>query len=147
MDSLLRNLVPGGVLLGLAILVVRFDLATLPASLLVMLLKNLGRMRALPLAALLPSLGGLSLRSLVAAPFDLSMLFLTFLKIGSVLFGSGYVLLAFLQADLVDKHRWLTQDQLLDAIAVTSGVLGSEGIAAQVAPHCTNAPLLFNARD
>jgi chromate transporter len=45
-------------------------------------------------------------------------LFLVFLKIGSVLFGSGYVLLAFLQADLVERHGWLTQQKLLDAIAV-----------------------------
>jgi chromate transporter len=44
--------------------------------------------------------------------------FLAFLKIGSVLFGSGYVLLAFLQADLVERYGWLTQKQLLDAVAV-----------------------------
>src|SRR6266851_5640766 len=53
-----------------------------------------------------------------AAPFSLSVLFLIFLKIGSVLFGSGYVLLAFLQSDLVDRTHWLTQAQLLDAVAV-----------------------------
>lgn len=45
-------------------------------------------------------------------------LFLVFLKIGSVLFGSGYVLLAFLQADLVEHFGWLTQQQLFDAITV-----------------------------
>lgn len=44
--------------------------------------------------------------------------FLIFAKIGSVLFGSGYVLLAFLRADLVERHHWLTQQQLLDAVAV-----------------------------
>ncbi len=48
----------------------------------------------------------------------LSSLFLFFLKLGSVLFGSGYVLLAFLKADLVDRWHWLTQAQLLDAVAV-----------------------------
>jgi chromate transporter len=53
-----------------------------------------------------------------AAPFALGALFLIFLKIGAVLFGSGYVLLAFLQADLVDRTHWLTQAQLLDAVAV-----------------------------
>ncbi len=52
------------------------------------------------------------------APFSLGALFLIFLKIGSVLFGSGYVLLAFLQSDLVDRTHWLTQAQLLDAVAV-----------------------------
>lgn len=39
-------------------------------------------------------------------------------KVGSVLFGSGYVLIAFLQIDLVDKPHWVTQQQLVDAIAV-----------------------------
>ena len=51
-------------------------------------------------------------------PFTLGGLGLFFLKVGSVLFGSGYVLLAFLQADLVDRWHWLTQTQLLDAVAV-----------------------------
>jgi chromate transporter len=45
-------------------------------------------------------------------------LFLFFLKVGSVLYGSGYVLLAFLRADLVDRWGWLTEVELLDAIAI-----------------------------
>jgi chromate transporter len=45
-------------------------------------------------------------------------LFLLFVKIGSVLFGSGYVLIAFLRADLVERLQWLTEQQLLDAISV-----------------------------
>jgi chromate transporter len=53
-----------------------------------------------------------------AASFGLWPLFLFFLKVGSVLFGSGYVLLAFLRADLVERWHWLTEEQLLDAIAV-----------------------------
>jgi chromate transporter len=56
--------------------------------------------------------------SAVAAPFSLIKLFLVFLKIGAVLFGSGYVLLAFLRADLVKGLGWLTERQLLDAVAV-----------------------------
>jgi chromate transporter len=48
----------------------------------------------------------------------LPSLFFLFLKIGSVLFGSGYVLLAFLRADLVQRLHWLTESQLIDAIAV-----------------------------
>jgi chromate transporter len=40
-------------------------------------------------------------------------------KVGSVLFGSGYVLLAFLRADLVERWQWMTEAELLDAIAVT----------------------------
>jgi chromate transporter len=50
--------------------------------------------------------------------FGLMALFLFFCKIGSILFGSGYVLLAFLQADLVQHWQWLTATQLLDATAV-----------------------------
>jgi chromate transporter len=53
-----------------------------------------------------------------AAPFGLWPLFLFFLKVGSVLFGSGYVLLAFLRADLVERWHWMTESRLLDAIAV-----------------------------
>jgi chromate transporter len=52
------------------------------------------------------------------APVGLWPLFLFFLKVGSVLYGSGYVLLAFLRADLVERWGWLTEPQLLDAIAV-----------------------------
>lgn len=45
-------------------------------------------------------------------------LFLEFAKLGAVVFGSGYVLLAFLRADLVQHLHWLTERQLLDAVAV-----------------------------
>jgi len=45
-------------------------------------------------------------------------LLLTFLKVGSILFGSGYVLVAYLQGELVDNLGWLTQNELLDAIAI-----------------------------
>ena len=51
-------------------------------------------------------------------PYSPAILFLTFLKIGSVLYGSGYVLLAFLRADFVEHLGWLTDAQLIDAIAV-----------------------------
>ncbi len=54
----------------------------------------------------------------VVVPFSLNLLFFFFLKVGAVLFGSGYVLLAFLRADLVERWHWLTESQLLDAIAV-----------------------------
>lgn len=53
-----------------------------------------------------------------AASFGLWTLFGVFVKIGAVLFGSGYVLLAFLHADLVERLHWLTERQLLDAVAV-----------------------------
>jgi chromate transporter len=54
----------------------------------------------------------------LVTPFGFTSLFLFFVKVGAVLFGSGYVLLAFLRADLVDRWRWLTEAQLLDAVAV-----------------------------
>jgi len=54
----------------------------------------------------------------IATPVTLSSLFLVFLKIGAVVFGSGYVLLAFLRADLVIHRGWLTDSQLIDAVAV-----------------------------
>jgi len=50
--------------------------------------------------------------------FGLWPLFLFFLKVGAVLYGSGYVLLAFIRADLVERWHWLTESQLLDAIVV-----------------------------
>lgn len=65
--------------------------------------------------ALAPALGGAAGG---AASVGLLPLFLTFVKIGAVVFGSGYVLLAFLRADLVDRMHWLTERQLLDAVAV-----------------------------
>lgn len=52
------------------------------------------------------------------SPLSLMAIFLTFLKIGSVLYGSGYVLLAFLEAEFVDKLGVLTNQQLVDAVAV-----------------------------
>jgi len=68
----------------------------------------------------LPALGLVILPAAFTAgvPFSLGGLFWVFLKIGSVLFGSGYVLLAFLRTDLVHRLHWLTETQLLDAVAV-----------------------------
>jgi chromate transporter len=48
----------------------------------------------------------------------LPILFWTFLKVGAVSFGSGYVLFAYLQSDFVQGLHWLTQQQLVDAIAI-----------------------------
>lgn len=55
---------------------------------------------------------------MVVDPMSLGLLFLTFLKIGSVLYGSGYVLLAFLKSEFIDRYGVLTNQQLLDAVAV-----------------------------
>lgn len=67
---------------------------------------------AFPLLTLSP------LHLVTLSPPQLTTLFLTFLKIGSVLYGSGYVLLAFLRADFVEGLGWLTDQQLIDAVAV-----------------------------
>jgi chromate transporter len=69
--------------------------------------------------ALVPLLGAPALPSAAAgAAVDPASLFLVFLKIGAVLYGSGYVLLAFLRNDFVVRLRWLTDQQLIDAVAV-----------------------------
>lgn len=66
------------------------------------------------LAPMLPLAAGAG----VAKAVTLQSLFWVFFKTGSVLFGSGYVLLAFLRADLVQRLGWLTEAQLIDAVAV-----------------------------
>ena len=74
--------------------------------------------------ALATPVGGLPLAVLsdpllqATVPVSLMTLFLTFLKIGAVLYGSGYVLLAFLRNDFVGRLGWLTDQQLLDAVAI-----------------------------
>jgi chromate transporter len=66
-----------------------------------------------PLAPLLPAAAAPAAMGAALGP-----IFLVFLKIGSVLFGSGYVLLAFLQSELVERRHWIDSTQLLDATAV-----------------------------
>lgn len=69
-------------------------------------------------AGLALPLVGLGAGAVGASVLTLPSLFWVFFKTGSVLFGSGYVLLAFLRADLVERLHWLSEAQLLDAIAV-----------------------------
>lgn len=100
-------------LFGLSELVLLFV-----GGLVVMVLANLRRLRVAPALALpVFALPSLLLQSAVV-PFSLAQLFWNFLKIGSVLYGSGYVLLAFLRADFVERLGWLTDQQLLDAVAI-----------------------------
>ena len=94
-------------------------LLLLLAGLGVTLVKNLWRSRSGTLGVLLPVSGLLAVGS---SPVTISAswlnVFLFFLKIGSVLYGGGYVLLAFLQRELVEQNHWLTSQQLLDAVAI-----------------------------
>jgi chromate transporter len=91
------------------------------AALYLLIKQGLGKWREgingvgiLPVIASIPALFGTA----TVPGFSMTTLFLTFLKIGSVLYGSGYVLLAFLRGDFVDRLGWLTEQQLLDAVAV-----------------------------
>jgi chromate transporter len=72
--------------------------------------------RGASMRQLVPALP-LAMSAASASAVSLSELFWVFLKMGSVLFGSGYVLLAFLRADLVNRLHWLTEAQLIDAVA------------------------------
>lgn len=87
-------------------------------GLVAMLVMNFQRLRARQMQALLLPLAAIGLSLQATIPFSLPMLFLSFLKIGSVLYGSGYVLLAFLRADFVVRYGWLTDQQLIDAVAI-----------------------------
>lgn len=61
--------------------------------------------------------GAASTAAAAAVPVTLTRLTLFFLKVGSILFGSGYVLIAFLRADLTERRAWLTEQQLIDAVS------------------------------
>jgi chromate transporter len=89
-------------------------------GILVMLVRNLGRLsRGDAAATVLLPLGSISpLLVAQVVPVSLGQLFWSFLKIGAVLYGSGYVLLAFLRNEFVVRLGWLTDQQLLDAIAI-----------------------------
>jgi len=109
-----------GYLLGVNVILLLFG-----AAILIALIENARRIgtlrRATQSIAPLPALKAAALFGVAAGAavaYSPLRLFLTFLKIGSVLYGSGYVLLAFLRNDFVDRLGWLTSKQLLDAVAV-----------------------------
>ncbi len=121
----------GGSVLALYFLGVNEIALLFGTALVVALRAGLGRLKAghPVLAFALPGLqwlAGAGAEAAGAASFSLGVLFLTFLKIGCILYGSGYVLVTFLRADFVDRLGWLTEQQLLDAVAagqVTPGPL------------------------
>jgi chromate transporter len=119
----------GGSVLALYFLGINEIALLFGAGLAVVLVAGLSHLRVeRPLAAFalpgLPWLAGAGAAG--ASSFSLGVLFLTLLKIGCILYGSGYVLITFLRTDFVDRLGWLTEQQLLDAVAagqVTPGPL------------------------
>jgi len=109
----LTGVIAAGAVMGAALGVSELTLLVLGAGLAL----AWRRWRGGALAGIVPWIGWKTIVG-AAAPFTLLELLLAFLKIGSVLYGSGYVLLAFLQSDFVDRLGWLTSQQLLDAIAI-----------------------------
>lgn len=114
------------------------DRFTLAVALLAMIAALLGHWRGLPLAdlAIVASAAALGIvrssraskrvlpillpipLAIFIAPAGLSLMALLFLKIGSTLYGSGYLLLPYLRANFVIAHHWLSERQLLDSVAV-----------------------------
>ena len=87
-------------------------------GLVVMLLRNYKSFSGTGMFSFVAPLIGINLVALQAKEVALSTLFLTFFKIGAVLYGSGYVLLAFLEADFVQTLGWISTQQLIDVVAI-----------------------------
>lgn len=90
---------------------------------------------------LLPLAGGVPVLAATqtAGGYSLLTLTLNFLKIGAVLYGSGYVLLAYLRSDFVERLGWLTDQQLIDAIAVGQVTPGPVSTAATFIGYLTGS--------
>lgn len=89
-----------------------------------MLINRISRARITGAAFLSLFMSGTGSSVSAAVSTNVTAVFLYFLKVGAALFGSGYVLLALLRADLVVRLHWLTEAQLLDAIAVSQATPG-----------------------
>ncbi|MGD0751308.1 MAG: chromate efflux transporter [Anaerolineales bacterium] len=107
----------GLLVVSLYFLGVNILILLLAAGLIAMVVENISRIKRLPVVGFWLPLAGLGLLA-GSIPFSLPILFLNFLKIGATLYGSGYVLLAYLRADFVHGLGWLTDKQLIDAIAI-----------------------------
>jgi chromate transporter len=113
--------------LGVAVVLLYFEGADVlvllfGGALLVTIARNARRFRSH--ATLLLPLLPLGATATGARRVSLDSLFLEFLKLGAVVFGSGYVLLAFLRGDLVQQLHWLTESQVIDAVSVGQATPG-----------------------
>ncbi len=124
-SGVLTGIVTAGVIAGYYLGVNEIVLL-LASGVIVMLVRNASRLRGAIAGSFVGPLPFLQFgaaadttaTAATVAGFSLSTLFLKFLKIGSVLYGSGYVLLAFLRSDFVTELGWLTDQQLIDAVAI-----------------------------
>ena len=108
------SLAAGGAVLGLYLLGIDPVVLLFGAAAVMVLVRLSGRLRG---ASVVVPIAPLGVVAVAAAP-SLAGVFFEFLKVGSVVFGSGYVLYALLRDDLVDHLQWLSHAQLLDAVAV-----------------------------
>ncbi|PKL43451.1 MAG: chromate transporter [Candidatus Riflebacteria bacterium HGW-Riflebacteria-1] len=121
-----RKAVSSRMLAGLGLVAIILSLLGLPAVAVILGLGVVGMINRSPakisvgalMQVAVPILGAGSAVALPAVAVTTSHLFLVFLKIGAVLFGSGYVLVAFLNDELVHKLGWLTPQVLMDSIAI-----------------------------
>lgn len=90
------------------------------AGLIIMLIENRKKLKQnkLPMYAIYFPIFSTGINAIKDKPVSLARVFLNFLKIGSVLYGSGYVLLAFMEADFVERLGLITSEQLIDAVSV-----------------------------
>ncbi|MEM7009708.1 MAG: chromate efflux transporter [Thermodesulfobacteriota bacterium] len=87
-------------------------------GLIVMIFRNYRYMGSSKMFSFVTPIIGINIAAITAAEFTFATMFLTFFKIGAVLYGSGYVLLAFLEADFVNSLGWITTQQLIDVVAI-----------------------------
>src|SRR5712692_9303903 len=108
----------GAAVLGLYLIGSNVIVLLIGAGVLMVAMANRSRLPFGRMAALVLPASVLQAPDLIVGRVSLGLLFGTFLKIGAVVFGSGYVLLAYLRAELVEQLHWLTNQQILDAVAV-----------------------------
>lgn len=112
----------GGMALGLSFFVVNPLFLLMLSGVAMIAIKRAHKIKMnvffAPLLALVDVTKNEAAQAAAGAKLSLAALFVTFFKIGAVLYGSGYVLLAFLWTDFVQNYQVLTSQQLLDAVAI-----------------------------